>query len=176
MFDVKIKVKIDLKPLEKYVKILTTSGQAGFDEVMVRWIVRYKKHALAQYRRNSGGGGDWPPLKPPIRKRERKRSRMILRDSDTMIGMLEPVPTLDRSPRPGIQTLRRAKGVSIGFGGGRHPYSKLSLGNLASVHHLGRGRVPVRTILIDPTEEMKKGMAADVRNVANRIKREQGLS
>lgn len=176
MFNVKVNVKIDLKPLEKYIKILTTSGQTGFDQIMIKWVVRYKKYALAQFNQNSKGGGIWPPLKLPIRKHVKKRSRQILRDSDTLRRTLDPVPTLDKNPRPGIVTNRQSKGVVIGFGGGgSHPYAKLSVARLAIVHHLGLGRVPVRSILISPTEEIKRRMVQDVKDVANKTKRDQGL-
>lgn len=176
MLSVSVKVRIDLKPLERYVKILSTPGQRGFDDVMVRWIVRYKKYALAQYRRNSKGGGEWPRLKEPIRKRVRKRSKMILRDSDSLMSTLEPVATLDKFPSPGMQTIRRGYGVTIGFGGGpRHPFSKLSIARIGEIHHLGLGRVPARIILVEPTEEIKKRMANDVRDVANKLKRDMGM-
>jgi len=173
---VKVKVKIDLKPLEKYFHVLTSPGQKGFEQVMIKWIVRYKKYAMAQYNRNSSGGGAWPPLKEPIRKRVKKRSRLILRDSDTMRATLEPIPTLERYPKPGIGTKRLPRGVVIGFeGGGKHPYSKLSIAKLATVHHLGRGKVPVRTILVDPAETVKRGMVRDLKDVANSIKRNLGM-
>jgi hypothetical protein len=177
MFEARVKIRIDLKPLERYVKILTTPGQKGFDDVLIRWIVRYKKYALAQFRKNSAGGGEWPPLKEPIRKRVKKRSKRILIDSETLVHTLDPIPTLDKFPSPGIQTIRRGFGVTIGFGGGaKHPFSKLSIARLSEVHHLGLGRVPVRTILVEPTEEIKKRMANDVRDVANKCKRDLGMS
>ena len=176
MLDVKVKVAIDFRSLQKYVNILTQAGQSGYDEIMIKWIVRYKKYALAQFNKNSAGGGAWPPLKPPIRKRVHKGSKRILRDSDTLRATLDPIPTLDRFPAPGMQTIRRYKTVTIGFGGGpKHPFSKLSIARLAVVHHLGLGRVPVREILVEPTEEIKQRMVKDVKDVANKYKRELGL-
>jgi hypothetical protein len=171
-----VKLKIDLKPLERYVNVLTKTGQSGFNEVMIKWIVRYKKFALARYNRNSRGGGDWPPLSPKTKKRIKKRSRAILKDSNTLVSTLDPIPTLDKYPKPGIVTINHYRGITIGFGGGgAHPLSRLSIGRLATVHHLGLGRVPVRTILVDPTQEIKNRMANDVRDVANKTKRLLGM-
>lgn len=171
-----VKVSVDLRPLERYVNILATPGQKGFDEVLIRWIVRYKKSMLARYRRNSRGGGDWAPLKEPIRKRVRKKSRLILRDSDTLINALTPVRSLSPNPAPGAYTKRTSKGVHLGFGrGSRHPYAKHTIGKLAEIHHYGGPKLPARTLLIAPNSKMLRSMQQDVRDVANEIKRRLGL-
>jgi len=174
---VKVIVAVDLKPLERYVKLLSVSGQIGWDQVMIRWLVRYKKFAKARFNANSAGGGAWPPLKPNTRKRVRKRSRAILKDSDVLSHTLDPIPTLARYPMAGIATYTRRNGVTITFGGtGKHPYSKLSVARLAKVHHLGLGRVPTREILISPSDEIKRFMVNDLRQVANETKRFAGLT
>lgn len=170
----RVRIEVDLKPLERYVKILSTPGtNKGYDEILIKWIVRYKKYALMMFNRNSSGGGAWPPLKEPIRKRVHPRSRKILRDSDTLRATLEPIASLARFPKPGISTYKTSHGVSIGFGGGgRHPYSKMSIASLALVHHLGLGRVPEREILIPVTEELKSRMLKDAVEIANKLKRD----
>jgi len=170
--NVKVRLKIDLKPLERYINILSKAGQEGWNQIMIKWVVRYKKFAQAQFRKNSSGGGIWPPLKEPIRKRVKKRSHKILIDSETLVSMLDPIPTLDKNPRPGLLTTRFKNSVRIGFGGsGKHPYFNGSVARLATIHHAGIGNVPSRPILIDPTDELTRQMANDVRTVANQIKR-----
>lgn len=177
MLNAKVDVKIDLKPLEKYVEILSQEGKSGHNQLMIKWLVRYKKFAKAQFNKNSKGGGSWPPLRPRTRKRVKKRSRAILKDSETLVHTLEPIPTLDRNPVPGIITTRTRKGIAISFGGaGRHPYSKLSIARLAKVHHLGLGRVPKRAILVAPTDEVKRLMVNDVRTTARDVKKRLGLT
>ena len=152
------------------------TGQKGFDEIMIKWLVRYKKFAKAQFNINSKGGGIWTPLKSSTKKRVKKRSRLILRDSETLSQTLEPVPTLDKYPKPGIMTIRRKVSVTIAFGGtGKHPYSKLSIGRLAEVHHQGLGRVPSRMILVKPSDVVKRGMVKDVKAVATATKKRLGM-
>lgn len=171
------KLKIDLRSLDKLVRELSVSGRAAHDELLIRWIVRYKKYAKAEYNRNSRGGGLWPPLKKNTRKRVKKRSRLILKDSDTLSKTLDPIPTLNKTPSPGIRTRRTNRGVVISFGGsGRHPYSKLSIAKLATVHHLGLGRVPRRTILVPVTDVIMKRMQTDVVSIVNKTKRKLGMS
>lgn len=173
---VRVRVKVDLSQLTKYVDILTKAGNSGWNQIMIKWIVRYKKFAQAQFNLNSSGGGAWPPLKLPIRKRVKKRSRQILRDSDTLKATLDPIPTLDHNPAPGILTTRFGNSLRIQFGGAaKHPYSRLTVARLATVHHLGLGNVPKREILIEPTEEIQKRCVQDVKDVANKIKRDLGM-
>lgn len=173
---VRVKVEADLRQLKKLLTSVSKKGQPGHDQILIRWIVRYKKFAKARFNQNSRGGGDWPPLKPGTRKRVKKRSRAILKDSETLSQTLTPIPTLDRNPMPGILTTQIRNGVVISFGGsGKHPYSKLSVARLATVHHLGQGRVPVRRILIEPSEKVKRLMINDVKAVIKTEKQRVGL-
>jgi len=174
--DIEVKLSVNLKPLEQYIELLTKPGKPGHNEILLRWLIRYKKFAKAQFNKNSRGGGIWPPLKKKTKKRVKKRSRRILWDSETLSHTVDPIPTLDKNPAPGILTIRTTKGLTIAFGGGgRHPYSKLSIARLATVHSLGLGNNPVRVILVPPTEEIKRRMVDDVRNVARETKRLLGL-
>jgi len=175
MAKISTRLTLDLKPLAKYLEILSKGG--GFDQVLVKWIVRYKKANQAQFRKNSSGGGMWPPLKKPIRKHVKKRSSRILWDSLTLYGAMAPVPTLERSPTKGLQTIRLKKGVRIQLGGGgKHPYAKLAVGELLKIHHLGRGNVPRRAVLTEPTVKIERGMIQDVKTVANATKKMLGMT
>jgi hypothetical protein len=174
--EVSVKIRVDLKPLDQFLQRLTTPGRDGYDEVMLRWLIRYKKYAKAQFNKNSRGGGLWPSLKKSTRKRVRKRSRLILRDSDTISKTLDPIPTLDRNPSPGILTIRTPRGLKVLFGGGgKHPFSKLSIAKLCEVHHLGRGNNPSRIILIPASSEVKRRMKLDVQNVIKKTKQSLGM-
>jgi len=172
-----VSIKFDFKPLERYLRELSMSHTAGHNEILIRWIVRYKKFAKARFNANSKGGGMWPALSKRTKKQARKKSRQILKDSDTLSHTLDPIPTLDMHPRPGIQTLQTINGVEIAFGGGgSHPFSKLSVSTLAETHQLGKGNNPTRVILLPASVTVAEGMKRDVLTVQAKLKRKLGMT
>jgi hypothetical protein len=167
---------VNLNPLAGLMKGVLDPGGPENTELLIRCIVRYKKYAQAQFRKNSAGGGLWPALSPNTKKVIKKKSRKILSDSDTLLHMLDPVPSLERNPRPGIITVMMKNGVKITFGGAqRHPLSKRTVRQLAIIHHEGLGRMPARPILIPPTEQMLRLCAKDGEKVINKGKRKRGM-
>ena len=175
--EVTAKVRTNLRPLQKYLKLLSVGGQSAHNEVLLRWLVRYKKRMQTRFNVNARGGGAWPRLKTPIRKRVKKRSRQILIDSGTIREAMEPVPNLKRFPRPGAETKRIRGGISVGFGGGAlHPFSKMTIAKLIFIHHKGRGNVPVRRIILPPDASIQRLMVQDLKDVANATKRRLGMT
>lgn len=103
--------------------------------------------------RLSRGGGEWAPLKRK-RKRGRKVRAAILRDTSTLFKVFSPaLGQLGQLQKDLIN------GVRVGFGGpAKHPKAKMTVAELAEIHHFGKGNVPVRKLLVDPSSMAVKTM------------------
>lgn len=105
----------------------------------------YREDISERFERYSSGGGDWPP--------KRNGQVPIL----VQTGTLRDYVVTD-----GVGAVRRnqtGNGVSltIGFKGRRrHPTARMSVADLASIHHLGLGRVPARRILAQPSSKARE--------------------
>lgn len=96
-------------------------------------------------------GDNWKALKPATVARKLKQGLLpyILRATDQMFQAFAP----ELARKPGRVTQDVPFGVRVGFGGGmRYPHStaKMSIAQLAMIHQLGLGNVPVRKIIVPP--------------------------
>jgi hypothetical protein len=67
-------------------------------------------------------------------------------------------------------------GVRVGYGGpGKYPGSKASIADIASFHQEGRGRLPVRKIIVPPDDQTMQKMADDMRRAIDRIIRDSDI-
>lgn len=110
----------------------------------------YRAFILRRYKSFSKGGGNWPPLAEATVKA--KGSSAILIDTGVMVGALKI--KYDDAPGALQRLFSNRKGIRVGFSRDPHPSAGgLTVADLASIHHLGQGRVPKRTILIQPDDK-----------------------
>ena len=83
----------------------------------------------------------------------------ILRDTGILLGALA-IGT------PGNKVTNLRNGVRYGFSQAPHGDGAMTIGRLAALHHGGGkkpGRPPARPILVQPDDQTKRGMAADLK-------------
>ena len=124
----------------KYPKDLTPEVKR---RILKRWGEIYRTFLYNRYERE--GDGSWPPLaEATIRK---KGHAVILRDTDTLITVLEPVFNSAPGAIEIIDT--NAFSIRIGYGtGALHPKAKTTIAEIASFHQLGTAKMPARPIMI----------------------------
>lgn len=149
------KVQITLEPLKKYRhtinRELKSNANGHVSRAVQKWAVRYRAFIQERFVTYSRGGGDWPPLK--------RRKGSILRDTGTLFAALNPVFT----GRPGSVQEFVDGGVKVGFGGSaKHPSGNASVADIAGFHHFGKGNVPKRVILVEPTPLLLNDMKLDM--------------
>lgn len=109
-----------------------------------KWPERFFAFQRQKFTQNSSGGGDWPPLaKSTLEQKQREgRSSRMLHVTNAIYNALFP-------GRPGNVIRRKGVGgIEMGIGGNaRHPDTKLTIGQLAEIHHDGAGNVPARKVL-----------------------------
>lgn len=118
------------------------------------WERLYGAFIVARFDRFSRGTGNWRKLKPATIRR--KRSSAILVDRRIL--------RLGLAAKGGVRALGR-DGLTLRFGFGnksRHPArrgrSKLTIADIATIHHAGLGRVPARKILVAPGPAVRRQM------------------
>lgn len=165
------KVKINLKGLTKFgdrfkseLKGTATSGPVA--SMKKQWAMRYRSFAQLRFDKASKGDGTWPPLKASTIARRRKGSSTILRDTGTLFAALNPV----FMSQPGALQSSIPWGIRVGFGGpSRHPSGAVSVADIASFHHFGKGVLPVRKILVSPPQSVVKAMVQDAERAAKKL-------
>ncbi len=197
----RVKVLLDLRGLERYRKEvrrgLRSLSPSPMRDVLKKWAFRYRGAMRQRYDRFSKGGGDWKPLKESTKKARRHgkggRSRRgskayakakasgggkisILRDTNEMFSVLSPV--FRRLPGQSEQNV--PFGIVVGFEGPGQKTQrdkkkgKATIREVAEFHHLGKGRNPKRTLLVDPDDPLKRKMANDmVRGMQEEIRQSQ---
>lgn len=184
-------VIIDLGPMKRFEALIkrgfdgTSSGplKLCFDA----WATLYRSEMKQRFMRlsRSGGGDEWPPLKPSTIWARRhgkaggfKRGRSAHRKAEASGGGQVSIlwdtgillATLNPQFGPGQIQRRIPNGIEIGIGGSAtHPGSRLTVGQLAAIHHFGvpsRG-IPARPIFVSPSkatvERMRKALEAAVK-------------
>lgn len=143
-------VRIKLWPIKRLAELPRS--------VYNQWAARYRSFLRDRFVRYSRGGGDWAPLKRKRRRGAKKRAA-ILRDTGTLFNVL----SVAFQSNPGQLQEDLPNGVRVGFGGtGMHPGTNMTVARLAEIHHFGEGHMPERQIIVDPSNEVQQGMAADV--------------
>lgn len=170
-------VKVDLKPLEQYRKQLDqdlrsggqVSGGSPINNAIKKWAARYRSFIQERFANFSRGGGDWPPLKAStIRARRKGRKKgggltaAILRDTNTLFNALSP----EFTNKPGAIQEEIPFGVRVGYGG-PGKYTKKNKGtatiaDIANFHQIGAGHLPVREIIVQPSERLLQQMGDDM--------------
>lgn len=103
----------------------------------------YTGFILRRFDKFSRGSGDWRKLQPATV--ERKGSSAILVNTRLMRLGLAIAITVEVIA--GLLLQMRPKS------GKKHPPSGLSIADIASIHHLGLGRVPARKIFVRPDRQ-----------------------
>lgn len=151
-------VLVNMWPIARLINLPNT--------VYHQWAERYRaflQHRFVQYSR---GGGDWAPLKRK-RKRGKKKSAAILRDTSTLFNVL----SIAFQNNPGQLQKDIPDGVRVGFGGsGLHPGKRaMTVARLAEIHHFGEGNMPERQIIVDPDNDVQRRMASDVERYWSKV-------
>mgnify|MGYP000988676903 CR=1 FL=1 len=188
MIPISAEVKIDLSGLQKYADLVTASPPPS--EVVAclkQWAARYRAFAQQEFNRKSKGTG-WEPLKPATIARRRKGPNQagrrgkkslgmkaakagvgnvaILRDTGLLFAALNP----ELNTRGGFERYPGGFAVTVGYGGpASHKKGRVSIADLAAIHHKGLGHVPPRPIIINPTAAIKAQMADDAQRALNRL-------
>lgn len=102
------------------------------------------------------------------------RKFAILRDTGTLFAALSPTFT----NKPGSIEENIPGGIRVGYGG-THSYpkgkgkgkgkSKATIADIASFHQEGKGRLPVRKIIVPPTKPIIDAMENDMQRAINSI-------
>jgi hypothetical protein len=159
MADIDSEVIVRLDGFKKYRKALQP-GSEFWNKFFKRASIRIRSWAQERFDKFSRGGGDWPPLSPRTKRKRGDTSKAsILRDTNTLFRVLTPV--FIKSPGA-VEDIDK-DGVKIGFGGpSKHPNARvLTIGQLAAIHHFGRGRVPVRKLLVEPPKNIVDAIEGD---------------
>lgn len=148
------KIALQLSGLTKATKTLS-DARAMESEVLEPVVSEYRAFVLKRFDKFSRGGGNWPPNSPQTQKR--KGSTAILVDTRAMrLGL-----AADGIGMTDLKTLSGRVRMTFSFTSPEaHPKSKkLTISDLASIHHAGQGRVPARPILARPTPDVRLRMA-----------------
>ncbi len=160
----KAKVTVNLRKLKRFSDVMDRdfrqSGNGPIRKALNQWAFRYRSFSRRRWLDQSKGGGAWPALKPATVARRRKKSDKILIDTATMLGGFTPM----FSGKPGQVQKDIKFGVNVGVGGSaKHPSGQITMGELYKIHHFGLGRVPVRTLVVEPDSKTVDGMVKDMR-------------
>lgn len=123
----------------------------------------YRAFVLRRFDNLSRGGGGWRRLSPSTVAA--KKSTAILVDTRLMrLGLATGIGLVR-----GVEGARFA--LTIGFIGKQKRTRKLTVADLASIHHLGLGRVPERRILASPDRDTRARMVAAVTKAVRQMLR-----
>lgn len=152
-----IEIDIELKRL-KALRDKVLHNPALAEAISHAWSTVYRAFTRMRYYNQSRGGGEWPALKPATLKRRRGggQGAAILRDTGAMFAAMQP--GLGSGGLMQTHPLKPLGFVAELSGGGTYD-SGISLVEVASHHHHGRGNLPERKILVKPDLETIKQMA-----------------
>lgn len=163
-------VSVDLSGLQQFGQQVDDglrNGTGPFKAMYEQWAARYRAFVQERFDTFSRGGGDWRPLKYKRKRGSRERAS-ILRDTNTMFRALNPT----FQGQPGALQQHIPYGIEVGFGGNAmHPSTqgKITVAELARIHHLGLGHVPARTIIVDPSAQVVAGMVKDAERAVAKL-------
>lgn len=175
-----ISVKVNLSGLKRFRAEIDRQLGAGSSDgpvnaALKQWAARYRAFLQRRYVRASRGGGIWPPLKHPERRRgsgkrvgkqvdtaagtQKLIRAAVLRDTGTLFNVVSPSFT----GAPGQLQKKIPFGVRVGYGGpSRHPKARATVADIASFHQVGAGVLPKREIIVPPDTATLQQMAADM--------------
>ncbi len=99
--------------------------------------VEWSKEESEIFKKNSTGYGEWPPRESDFRRhRKTTKTHPILIDTGTLFGGI------------GIRSIQILENeFTFQFTDRQHPKAKMSVEELAEIHHQGKGNMPKRTII-----------------------------
>lgn len=140
-----------LNALKKKAGALDEYSKDGFR----RAGIIYTEWMLKRFDQYSRGGGNWRPISQ--RRFNEKGNRRILYDTGDLRRKLQASKSL-------LPLKKRGISLGIGSWSGRHRPSGMSIKNLAEKHQLGRGKLPSRVIVANPTRAVKARMKEAIFN------------
>ena len=149
------KAGMNSKPLRQFVADVSGSGPE-MNQLFESIGGIYLDQLQRQYKANSAGGGDWPAVKKATEKAQFKRKKArkghkgprkkgILIDDGILEGALTPGAR-------GNEFRLIPHGIRVGFSQTIHGAgSSITVNELAQIHDQGKGDMPKRQILNEPT-------------------------
>ena len=157
-------IKLSLKGLHT-LQAEVNNPRGPIRDAFKQWEHRYKTFIQRRFKRNSRGGGDWPPLKYARRRGRRDRASILI-DTGTLFKAIDPA----WQGSPGALSESIPYGVRVGYGGPHtHPKAGISIADLAAIHDQGLGRVPKRQIIVPPDQSTITSMANDMQRALNKL-------
>lgn len=172
----------------------TPEGRQAFSDAATLYATAMDR----RFGQQSRGGGEWPPLTEATILRRRmgkgggtrgqavRRAFRGLRRARTAEGIRKKAARVSKlTSMAGVSILQDTgtlrAGITVGFAlddipngvrygfAGPHPKKGVTLAKLATWHHTGAGRLPVRRILVAPDELTQNRMAGVIRRAARRM-------
>lgn len=172
-------VTIDLRPLERFQGQFRAqlAGAPGpidgfFKQAGTRILAMQQRRYTQLSRGGSFMGETWEPLAPStLRGKRRRRRRRTARGPRKVATLIDTATTKNAllQGAPGNVMRRVPGGIELGIGGGAHPAGG-TIGQIASYHHTGAGRLPQRRVVsgkLDPGTV--RGIHADVQRAVQRM-------
>ncbi len=167
-------VVVNLRPLNKLIRAVAQAS-GPMRKVFIQWGARYRGFVQERFVKFSRGGGDWKPLtKSTLRRRRKGKGRgvdaAILRDTNTLFAALDT----EFTRAPGQLQENIPQGIRVGYGGpSRYPGGTATIADIASFHQEGKGRLPVRKMIVDPSQQVLNAMAKDAERALEKFYNEQ---
>lgn len=162
-----MQASVNIEGLKRLRKAVDANPALGRD-IAKAWEIIYRSFTRLRFLRlsRSGGGGEWPALKPSTiarrRKGKGKGSAAILRDTGMMFASLQP--------SLGGNGLLQSEPLPVGFtaflGGDQQYKNGPTLQQVAVWQHKGAGRLPARPILAVPESSTIAQMSAKAKQIA----------
>lgn len=180
---VRIKVKLNLEPLERIPRALrrqSLGGEGPVRDTFRQWAARWRSFTRQRFDRLSkSGGGEWKGLEESTKKGRRKGRRRstgarlfaILRDTNLLFNAV--ITTLGGSSKTwkkpgGLQQDIKA-GIRVGYGGpalhtkrNGTTKGKATIADIAAFHQTGAGHLPERKIVVAPDDATIRRMNGDL--------------
>jgi hypothetical protein len=156
---IKAKLRTDLRNLQA-LRRDTLNGTGAVADAMDDWRRLYSSFTLRRFDVWSRGGGDWPPLRNPRRKKKNRNKILVL--TGFMRARLAAAITV---------VAHTARSITFALiDSTRHPDADMPVDELMAIHDQGLG-LPQRRILVAPDATVLQQMReAGVRRLTARAR------
>lgn len=183
-------VKINVEGLRRFAAQIA-AGSEPIKRALKQAAARYRGFLQEHFVSMSRGG--WTPLAESTKRKRRgaqqgsRKSRgkrgkahaasgtfAILRDTGTLFNAIAP----SFSGQPGAIEEQIQNGLRVGYGGPskyQKGKSKASIADIAAFHQEGAGRLPVRQIIVPPTQAVADAMTGYVQKAVDQIARDTNI-
>lgn len=155
-------VVVNMKGLDRFAaeidRGLHSTSPGPMRNVLKQWAAVYRSFLQLRFVEFARGGG-WTGLKRKTIKARRGRGIgvEILTDTGLLKGALQP----QFIGAPGALEEHIPFGIRVGYGGpGQHPGGSATVAEIASYHQTGAGKLPVREIIVPPSDALMRRMAS----------------